>query len=232
MHLEIVSHSWHFHRLLTYQLSSLVINPPKKSRVTMTVCYCPDDHDTTKTLTYFGAQEAPNVQWHWVAMSRNDVSNRAIGRNRIALRTHADWVWFADADYVVGDGFLDRICIILANESGPLVYPKEVLACNHLVGRRLAHAVMQPRIRTIPMECFVPHRFRKAIGGVQFVPGQVCRTKGYCHGTRYLQPTAQGKWVREIADKRFRESLGTSGHGVSCPGLFRIRHDRTEGKRE
>lgn len=227
MLLECVVHSWQFSRLLVYHLSSFLMFPPKRHNVRVTVCFCPDDRETANVLRYIAGQETPNhVSWHWLPMARENVCNRTIGRNVCALKTRADWVWFADADYVVGDGFLDAMSDILYTavpEKVPLVYPTEVLACPHDVGAKL---ISQSRVTTlgIPYEHFVPHGFNRAIGGVQFARGSVCRSKGYCNGDgRSLQPSPDG-WLREISDSRFRRSLECAGYGVRCAGLYRIRH--------
>ena len=52
MHLEIVSHCWHYSRLLTYQLSSLVLHPPTEVAVTVTVFLAEEDEDTVFTLVF------------------------------------------------------------------------------------------------------------------------------------------------------------------------------------
>ncbi|MCA9201579.1 MAG: hypothetical protein KDA59_00945, partial [Planctomycetales bacterium] len=41
--LEVVSHCWKYAHFLAYQLSSLVLYPPKDLSVRMTVFYCEDD---------------------------------------------------------------------------------------------------------------------------------------------------------------------------------------------
>lgn len=224
MLLEVVVHSFKFSRLLVYHLSSLAMFPPRRHDLRVTVCYCPDDRDTAKVLHFFAAQECPNhLTWHWLPMAKENVCNRTIGRNVCALKTRADWVWFADADYAVADGFVDSMADLLSDSQANLVFPREVLACPHEIG---ADLIQHSRLAVLPIpyERFEPHGFNRAIGGVQFARGSVCRAKGYCNGDgRSLQPSPDG-WLREISDSRFRRALGTNGAGVSCPGLYRIRH--------
>lgn len=229
MHCEVVAHSWKYSRLANYFLSSFVIHPPRRHRVTVTVYHSPDDLNTTQLLRYFARQEVPGVTWHWVAQAKGEVCNRAIGRHRSAQHSKADWLWMADCDYAVGDGFLDRLCDLLMDAQHDLIYPRQVLACEQATGAELVAKVRQPLVMGIPEELFVPHRFNRAIGGVQFARGSVCREKGYVRDERMLQPSERG-WLRESADREFRVNLGTPGHGVVCPGLFRIRHERSHGR--
>ena len=65
MQLQIVSHCWNYSRLLTYQLSSLVLHPPRKLDVTMTVFYNEEDTRTCEVLEYFGQRDVPGVTWQW-----------------------------------------------------------------------------------------------------------------------------------------------------------------------
>src|SRR5690554_6444054 len=61
--LEIVSHCWRYAHMLVYQLSSLVLYPPRELTVTMTVYYCEEDQATVDLLTFFSTQQVPGVSW-------------------------------------------------------------------------------------------------------------------------------------------------------------------------
>src|SRR5690554_1584678 len=51
--LEVVSHCWNYAHLLVYQLSSLVLNPPRELDVTMTVFHAVEDERTVRLLEFF-----------------------------------------------------------------------------------------------------------------------------------------------------------------------------------
>ena len=50
-HLEIVSHCWRYASLLQYQLSSLILHPPK-SAIEMTVFTAPEDQRTIRCVKW------------------------------------------------------------------------------------------------------------------------------------------------------------------------------------
>jgi len=231
MHLEIVTHCWRYSRLLTYQLSSLVLFPPQSVQVTMTVFHATDDEPTVRVLEFFQRQQAENVVWRWWDLPRPQLLRRAIGRNQAALRTQADWVWFADADMCFGDGCLDALPSQLTElpeaDAVPLVYPRTVLISrDHSAGdAHIDRARGKPRLLDIDRSRFVPKRYRRAIGGVQIVPGGILRELGYCRGQRrHLQPA--DRWRRCRSDVAFRRALGTRGLPVNVPHVYRLRHSR------
>lgn len=108
MKFEIVSHCWRYYRLLTYQLSSLVLYPPSQMQVTMTVFAAEEDEGTNRVMDFFQQRGLPETltirRWYLPA---GQLMLRIIGRNLAALTTEADWIWFTDCDYVFGDGALD-----------------------------------------------------------------------------------------------------------------------------
>jgi hypothetical protein len=53
MNVEIISHCWRYSRLLTYQLSSLVLYPPQQVRVTATVFLTEEDTPTVDVVNFF-----------------------------------------------------------------------------------------------------------------------------------------------------------------------------------
>jgi len=65
LQLEVVSHCWNYSHFLVYQLSSLVLFPPHKLDVTMTVFYSPEDKKTAELLAFFKEQKVPGVTWNW-----------------------------------------------------------------------------------------------------------------------------------------------------------------------
>ncbi|MFO8005997.1 glycosyltransferase, partial [Thioalkalivibrio sp.] len=123
--IEIVSHCWNYAHLLVYQLSSLVRFPPRDLDVTMTVFYCPEDTETVQLLDFFSAQSVPGVRWNWRALPRERLFRRSIGRNRAALETRADWVWFTDCDLLFREKTLDTLAALLQSRRDALVYPSE-----------------------------------------------------------------------------------------------------------
>jgi hypothetical protein len=80
-----------------------------------------------------------------------------------------------------------------------------------------------PAIIDIDPADFVPLNYDRAIGGVQIVPGEIARTRGYCNGRRRLLtvPSSFGGFSDDVT---FRRSLGTNGTPIDFNGVYRIRH--------
>lgn len=132
---EIVSHCWNYSNMWTYQMSSLLLHPPERCDVLMTIFFCKEEDDRTwKRINDFcrwgliGSDISTSwgdfdgdrntfihTRGNWpsnIALSPWNVDTgslfrRAIGRNMAALTTKADLVWFADCDMVMGEGGLD-----------------------------------------------------------------------------------------------------------------------------
>lgn len=229
MRLEIVSHCWRYSGLLTYQLSSFLLHPPRTTEVDVAI-YCappPDDPDTWRVLDFFSGQPCPpEVRFHWRVLPTGHLFRRAIGRNQAALATTADWIWFADCDMVFRGETLDRLPDVCGRATGPLLYPEAIrIQQSHSLGDaaiRLATETLD--LQDIDEREFEPQRYNRAIGGSQIVPGSVARNVGYCPGSRWQVPLQ--RWQRCREDRYFRMSLGTRGEAVILDPLYRLRHSR------
>lgn len=223
--LEIVSHCWRYGRLLTYQLSSLVLHPPESTRVRMTVFYSPEDRDTARLLEFFGGQDAPNVDWNWQALEEPRLFRRSIGRNLAARSTQANWIWFTDCDVTFQAGSLDDLAVELEDCPALLAFPRE-----HQVSEMLDFddpileaAAGEPAVLDLDLSRFEPEIREKAVGGFQLVPGDVARAVGYCAHIDLYQRPANG-FGNTWEDRTFRWLLGTHGLPLETSEFYRIRH--------
>lgn len=223
--IEIVSHCWNYASLLVYQLSSLVLAPPQNVRVTMTVCYCEEDEETVKLLEFFGAKEVPGVTWNWMPLPREGLLRRAYGRNQVALRSTADWVWFTDCDMVFAEGCLDGLAAAVTGEAAILVYPEEERTTRMLPpDDPLLAAGKQPdQVLSVEWDQFSVARLNRATGPLQITRGDVVRQVGYCAPLPCFLTGAE-HWRKTYEDSAFRWLLGTEGTRVKFPGAYRIKH--------
>jgi hypothetical protein len=231
LQLEIVSHCWQYSLLLTYQLSSLVLHPPTRLNVRMTVFHSAEDEATVRVLRFFEGQAPARVTWNWWPLERPRLFRRAIGRNLAALGTRADWIWFTDCDQVFHRGALDILAAALPGQSGPLVYPRQV-GCSALLESDdpLFQALSaQPALVDIDVTRFSPVTHTRAVGALQIVRGDVARALGYCNQIPFYQEPV-GHWQKCYEDRTFRWLLGTQGDPIEIPGLFRVEHAR-KGRR-
>lgn len=224
--IEIVSHCWQYAHLLAYQLSSLVNFPPTRARVHMTVFHALEDTGTAAMLGYFGAIEVPGVSWNWQAVPRGELFRRAIGRNRIARSTTADWVWYADCDILFHRGCLDSLSEALQGRRDPMTYPRQerVTALLEETDPLLTAERDRPRVVDIdPGQFKLMDNPPKAKGAYQIVHGDAARQCGYCGQLPVFQRPAR-RWAKTYEDTAFRWLLGFDGVGLDVPGVYRIRH--------
>ena len=223
--LEIVSHCWRYAHLLAYQLSSLVLYPPTRLAVTMTVFHAPEDERTVALLRDFGARRVPNLSWNWRALDRGRLFRRGIGRNLAARATTSDWVWFTDCDLLFHVGCLDALADALQGRRDALVFPREeavsaLLAEDDPVLERGRRGPMPVDIDAARFERQVRDR---ATGPLQVAHGDVARACGYCEQLRVYQKPSP-VWTKCTEDRAFRWLLRSQGVPVDVPGVYRIRH--------
>ncbi|MGC9457937.1 MAG: glycosyltransferase family A protein [Halothiobacillaceae bacterium] len=225
LRLEIVSHCWRYAHLLVYQLSSLVLFPPREADITMTVFYSPEDEQTCALLDFFAKIQVPGVEWNWRPLPKEKLFRRSIGRNLAALKTRADWVWFTDCDLMFRDNCLDSLAQLLQGRREVLFYPREE-RCTDLLAEDnplLARARTEPAVLDINPEGFVSRYPSRATGPLQITHGDVCRQVGYCRSIGiYQQPVEQFAKCHE--DRAFRWLLRSQGIALPVDSVYRIRH--------
>ncbi len=224
--IEIVSHCWQYAHLLAYQLSSLVNFPPKRARIRMTVFHAPEDARTRAILEFFGRMQTPGVTWNWQALAPPELFRRAIGRNRAARATTANWVWFTDCDILFHRDCLDTLSDRLQGRRDLLTYPKHerITAMLAETDPVLAAERDQPRIVDIDPDQFtLAANPPKAKGAYHIVHGDAARQCGYCEQLPVFQRPAS-RWAKTYEDSAYRWLLGTDGVGLDVPGVHRIRH--------
>ena len=233
--IEIVTHCWagryaHYAHSLTYQLSSLVLHR-SSAPVLVALCFDPQDSLVSGVIDFFRGE----VDFKLFPMKVSDLGRRSIGRNKAALETQADVVWFTDCDHVFHDGCLDHLADLLWPEWAPMVYAKTIMI--HKDWATGDAALVKARVPTLvnidPNE-FMPKRYNKAIGGVQIVRGDFAREHGYLrdiprwqrpyHGDRQFDSCVCDKAYRRfIQDRRTENSILP----IDLPGLYRLRHTQT-----
>lgn len=229
--IEIVSHCWNYANILTYQLSSLVLFPPREASVCMTVYYEEGDERTKEVLSFFARQDVDNVQWNFCAIEKSYLLRRAIGRNLSAKNTKSDWVFFTDCDVLFRDQALDIMAKHLKDRSDLLVYPRyhkvtDLLPDDDSIFVDFSEAGM---IRNVDTLRFSLEERTRAVGAFQITRGDAARLGGYCNAiTYYHRPVKH--WRKCYEDRTFRWLLGTQGTPLDVPGFYRLRH-ATKGRK-
>lgn len=232
MKLEVVTHCWRYWRALTYQVSSLILNPPAYCDVTLTIFCCPEeDKNTAKRLEQIAEWSWPSNVAHKVwPVSRGQLCRRSIGRNLAAKATAADVVWFIDCDMTLGEGAIDKLASeIWSKPQGVLFYPRRVMVPEQKRGDDLIMAATEvdgPCM--LDQTGFKSKRYNRAIGGVQIVRGESARHDGYLPDNKKFQSPSH-EWRRTFEDRVYRSWLDKRhgsgcGHKVCLPQVCRIRH--------
>lgn len=247
MSIHIITHCYsvrlnHYAEFLCYQLSSLVLHPPKV-KTTITVCCSPTDNNTFRVFTSFAHKfDIAGVGLTCHGMLDHCLFRRCIGRDEVAKTTRADLVWFTDCDHVFGEGCLDEAYQqwqqLKKKTNQPLmIYPNRInIHESHAIGDLLAaenHKLNRQNIlRKIDPVDFVEKRYNRAIGGVQLVDGDYCREFGYLHkNKKWQQPRFDGRPFGDFKDDvafrtEFSQRNGMT-QGVKIKNLYRLRHSLT-----
>ena len=222
---EIVSHCWNYANILTYQLGSLVLFPPREINVIMTVFFTPEDKETREVLEYYGQKNITGVTWNWCALPRPYLFRRAYGRNLAAKNTRADWIFFTDCDVLFREQSLDLLGKQLRDREDLLVYPRY-----HMVSELLSNDdplfedyKTRGMLSDIEPQRFYREERNRAVGAFQIVRGDAARLGGYCDSVRYYHRPVK-RWRKTYEDRTFRWLLGTQGTMLEIPGFYRIRH--------
>lgn len=225
--LEIVSHCWRYDHFLVYQLSSLVHYRTDKLDITMTVYYATEDESVAALLRFFKDIDVPGVTWNWVALPKEKLFRRSIGRNLAAKSTEADWVWFTDCDVIFHENCLDTLADELQGRDDVLVFPRIGLGTALLPDDDpvLVNGRSGPALLDIPLAEFTPYGGprSKAQGPYQITHGDVARACGYCESIGHYQKPSE-RWRKAYEDRAFRWLMGTQGTPIEVPGACQIRH--------
>ena len=231
LHIEIVSHCWQYAPMLLYQLSSLVLHPPTRPRITMTVFHAIEDNDTARVLEFIARHELPSVRWNWRRLPPEQLFRRSIGRNQAAHESTADWVWMTDCDIIFHNGCLDALADTLPLHHAPLLYPQQERRTDMLATTDSLLAKANEwlndsaplQLLDIDPAAFNPHLLHCAKGEYQIVRGDVARAIGYCDGLSPYQTPAT-HWCKCREDRVFRWLLGSQGEPINVPSVYQIRH--------
>jgi hypothetical protein len=222
MRIEIVNHTHKYPRLLAYQLSSLILHPTEHE-VYYSVFYDPQDDFATETvLNNYQPRMPRNVRILRERMMVRFIRNRAIGRNTVAKRTNADWVWFTDTDYVFGEDCLNLLPERAAAANAEFVWPGEIMETDWDDGDAAISEVEDlTKLYSVDPAKTYAKKMRRGIGGVQIAHGPTVRRLGYCPD---FPQKSSPDWLFK-SDVQFRRQFETKKE-IAVPNVLRIRHSK------
>ena len=234
MSIHIVTHCYaaelpQFATFLRYQLSSLVLHPPKIDYL-IEVRYCPDDTATADVVNEFAVRLGLRIGLSPMQPPER-LFRRAIGRNEAALSSHADLLWFTDCDYLFGPGCLDGLWAAWSGleKFTSMLFPSQILTMkSHADGDQLVESC-PAGVVGVSADLFKVQNVHKAFGGLQIVPGSLARKHGYLNGSRRYQRPLAKPFSNFHDDVAYRKVCLKNGPilPVNVPNLYRLRHTKT-----
>ncbi len=223
--LQVVSHCWNYAHLSLFQLSSIVNYPPEDCELTYTLFHAEEDTGMRELIKQFDRIDVPNVTWDWQVLPKAELFRRAIGRNKAALSSTADWIWFADCDLIFHKGCLDSVAAAVKDKQVRMIFPDhegvtDLLPPDHAM---LNQTPEEHGTIDVDPTLFQFNKISKAKGAFQIVHGDVARAVGYCQ-TINLYQTPSERWRKTYEDTVFRRLIDSEGEAVNIENLFRIRH--------
>jgi len=231
--LEIIVHCFAealpiYAKMLTAQLSSMILWPPKRCNVLVTVCGTPSDELTWFVVNKFAERFTirHSVAIRWLPFEKKSLFRRAIGRNAALKASTSDVCWLADADYLCGEGALDAIANVDWESIRPheMVFPGNYLNCNsHAEGDAEIERITAGEVFTPNLAPYHRKRLKLGIGGLQIVPARVA-SRGYLDGTKWNKPRLdETPFPDTDDDARYRRTI-CSSVPIEVPELRRLRH--------
>jgi len=106
--IEICIHCYSYQRRLCWMLSSILQQKGDVPNIIVNISHSPNQGDpTTEEVCKFFREKGLNIKE--TILTKEQVSNRAIGRNLQGTQTTADWILFADSDLVYDPYFFDDL---------------------------------------------------------------------------------------------------------------------------
>lgn len=218
-------------QMLKWQVSSLLdYVDSEHDMVYYSIIYNSSDKTTNRAVK----ELSPYLRCARIHLKHYDVSEgelfrRAIGRNKAALNSRADVVWFTDCDYLFGRYCLQAVTEDVENDN-VLYYPYcHHITTDHKSGDKALLTKANDVIVENPLEQmpWSLEQFPRAIGGVQIVTGNTARKYGYLNGTKWLRPVEpEGGFLNTKEDVVYRKTFDRS-EKINVPNLYRIRHTIT-----
>jgi len=211
---------------LRFLLASRIHYPPTKCKSYLYICHAGDPATMSVMHEFKEVLIGDNCSTAWCYAAPEQLFRRAILRHRLSYETFCDIVHFADVDYFYGPGCLDSIAEVMDRSSG-LCIPSHYWICrDHLTGDDIVEeARFEAALPKAELSLFNRKQQKVAIGGLQFVGGDLARRVGYFCGERRMRPVDAARGFRSCrCDKWWRQYNKLKATRVGIENLYRLRH--------
>ena len=227
---QLITHCWKYSKALAYQMSGLVLDPPK-SEVQLTVFFNDEDQDTVNTIRTLYPHLPVNVHLDARSLPKPQLFRRAIGRNIACLESPArTWTLCTDSDYIWSGTAIDEIAGTVVEPQTALIFPGTYWKqLSHALGDEYLARQATPQVLGLDHRDFEESSIDKAIGGIQLVRADVARKHGYLSHTKWMEPHTGPRFACCRCDRAYRGWIKDLGYDIkSVPGCmpYRIRHTK------
>lgn len=233
MSIRIVTHCYagalpQYAYFLKAQLWSIEQFAPKDTKIS--VCCSPGDGLTCDVLAQY--REPLKGQLFILFLAEQELFNRSIGRNIVALRQKEDIVWFTDVDHVFLGDCLTSLQMQMLNAEWGIYFAKYIkIHKYHQIGDSYWKTIRDEGNFFVDENDFETKKYNRAIGGVQIVPGDMARKHGYLNDQpQFRRPTDGKKPFPSFKDDvRYRAACVNryKAQALKLPNLYRLRHTET-----
>jgi len=230
LNIEICIHCYNYQHRLSWMLSSLVQQKGKVPNLIINISHSSNNGDPTteEVCNYFRKKGLNIVE---TILTKQEVSNRAIGRNRQVAQSEADWILFVDSDLVYDPYFFDDLQKQLKTN---LRYEDKVMGADrHSLNIPFCVKYFEEDDRKYPCEiknvAKIPAQWPKkwisgkriAAGYFQLASLEAIREKA---GGKYVK-RARDHWRGTRGDRMFRCRMG-GRVGIDVKPQYHLNHDR------
>jgi glycosyltransferase involved in cell wall biosynthesis len=228
--IEICIHCFRYQRRLCHMLSSLYQQKGDIPNIIVNISYTDNDGTpTTEEVCKFFRDKGLNIVE--TKVTKEEVSNRALARNKQATATTADWILFADADMVYSEYFFDDLQKRLKT-----IYKDIELvmgADRHSLDDKTCLEYFEKDNKTYPCVVENVEGLMKGLklkwitgrgsapGNFQLISGKVL--KGKCKGK--ITDRAGDHWRRTKGDRALRVRVG-GRMAILTKEQYHLNHDR------
>jgi hypothetical protein len=220
MIIEICSHCYKYSKLLSFQLSSFILFPPKNTYI-YTLFFSQKDKNTQDVIDFFKPKLEGVIELNLKPIEEGLLFNRGAGRNIALHESKANWIWFTDVDFLFRHNCLNDLTSILEYENHNLVHPTFIKQNKSTEdGDIVIESVKDISVIDIEEKDYIDHKINRAIGAVQIANVEKTKYLNYCN---YLG--TYKTWHRCSSDIKFRKQIDSKGK-IEIDGIFRIRHTK------
>jgi hypothetical protein len=228
--IEICIHCFRYQKRLTWMLSSILQQKGDIPNIIVNISHTDDDgNPTTEQVCNFFREKGLNIVE--TKVTKEEVSNRALARNKQATATTADWILFADSDMVYSEYFFDdlqkRLKTILKDIKIVMGADRHSLDDQFCIkyfeeDKRIYPCVIE-NVGEITSEFPVKWKCGSGIapGNFQLINGDTLR--GKCKGK--ITDRAGDHWRRTKGDRALRVRVG-GRIGIETKAQYHLNHDR------